>query len=63
MVVTVYLDLAKAFDIIGHALLLNKLTAYGITGKELNWLTGYLFAMTQIEIIEIENSRSSSESI
>ena len=39
----VYLDLSKAFGAIGHGLLLNKLSAYGVNGKELDWFTDYLF--------------------
>ena len=31
----VYLDLSKAFDTIGHAQLLNKRSAYDVTGDEL----------------------------
>ena len=61
MVGAVYLDLSKAFDTIGHTILLNKLSAYGVGGKELEWFTDYLFNMTQL--VEIENSRSTLELI
>ena len=57
----VYLDLSKAFDTIGHGLLLNKLNKYGVSGKELNWFTDYLFNRTQI--VEIENVRSDTEPV
>ena len=56
MIGAVYLDLSKAFDTIGHGLLQNKLNTYGVSGKELNWFTDYLFNRTQI--VEIENVRS-----
>ena len=61
MVGAVYLDLSKAFDTIGHGLLLTKLQSYGANGKELNWFTDYLFTRTQI--VEIGSFRSSSEPI
>ena len=47
MIGAVYLDLSKAFDTIGHGLLPNKLNTYGVRGKELDWLTDYLFNRTQ----------------
>lgn len=35
LAVAVYVDLSKAFDTIRHNVLMNKLSAYGITDKEL----------------------------
>ena len=61
MIGAVYLDLSKAFDTIGHGLLLNKMNTYGVSGKELNWFTDYLFNRTQI--VEIENVRSDTEPV
>ncbi|GAB0189732.1 hypothetical protein GRJ2_001438500 [Grus japonensis] len=34
----VYLDFSKAFDIISHSILLEKLTAHGLDGHTLHWV-------------------------
>ncbi|XP_057308170.1 uncharacterized protein LOC130646052 [Hydractinia symbiolongicarpus] len=61
LVGAVYIDLSKAFDTIGHSLLLNKLRTYGIKGKELAWFTDYFFNRSQL--VDINNIRSSYEPI
>ena len=38
----VYLDFAKAFDKVPHAMLVKKLKAHGITGKTLTWIESWL---------------------
>ena len=43
LVGAVYIDLSKAFDTIGHAILLSKLESYGIKGRELGWFHDYFF--------------------
>ena len=43
----VFVDLRKAFDTIGHSLLLKKLSSIGIKGKELKWFEDYLKDRTQ----------------
>ena len=40
--VGVYLDLAKAFDTVGHNRLLHKLKSVGIGGPLLDWFKSYL---------------------
>ena len=61
LVGAVYIDLSKAFDTIGHAILLQKLQTYGITGKELAWFQDYLFYRSQI--VELCNTQSKCEPI
>ena len=42
------LDFSKAFDTVPHQRLLNKLRIYGIEGKVLNWIEGFLSDRRQL---------------
>ena len=43
----IYLDLQKAFDSLPHNGLLRKVKSYGISGKFLNWIKGFLMDRDQ----------------
>lgn len=43
-----FFDCAKAFDLIDHNLLLDKLHAYGIRGQALSWIKSYLSGRAQV---------------
>ena len=45
------MDYSKAFDSVQHALLLKKLTNYGISGPLLSWITDYLDRRRQSVLI------------
>ena len=47
IVIGVYLDIKKAFDVISHHILLKKLYALGIRGNLFNWVKSYLTNRSQ----------------
>ena len=55
------LDYSKAFDMVDHDILLNKLLHYGIRGKAHDWFRSYLSNRSQF--VAIENMRSTTKRI
>ena len=53
----VFLDLSKAFDTIGHKILINKLEHYGIRGLCKNWFANYL--CNRLQYTDIDGFQSS----
>ena len=52
----VFIDLSKAFDTLGHSILLSKMKSYGITSIEFDWFSDYLFDRKQVCFYEGESS-------
>ena len=52
----IYIDLSKAFDILNHGILLQKLKYYGITENSINLLHSYLSERRQY--VEYNHHRS-----
>jgi hypothetical protein len=48
-----YLDLAIAFDLVDHKILLQKLKCYGVNGLLLEWFTDYLNGRTQGVVVTV----------
>ena len=45
----IYVNLSKTSDTISHAMIVNKLPQFGITGVAQQWITSYLFGGQQQE--------------
>ena len=56
LVGAVFIDLSKAFDTLGHNVMLDKLVKYGIIDIEHEWFSNYLFHCSQV--VYIENAKS-----
>ena len=53
IVITLLIDLKKAFDTIDHRILLRKLYSYGIRGSMLKWMERYLTERSQYVVFEV----------
>jgi hypothetical protein len=61
-----YLDFAKAFDSVDHAIILEKLCGYGVTWSVLGWFADYLNGGTQRVVVDgvaLSASRKYSRSV
>ena len=47
-----YVDFAKAFDSVDHAIVLEKLRGYDVTGSVLGWFADYLNGRTQRVVVD-----------
>ena len=47
LVGTLFLDLSKAFDLVNHKILLEKLPFYNLSSQAINWTTSYLSERSQ----------------
>ena len=59
-VISVFIDFKKAFDTVGHKILLSKLDVYGIRAVSHEWLKSYHSERNQITVIDGITSSSSS---
>lgn len=57
--VGLFMDLSKAFDLVNHTLLIEKLKKYGLRGKVNDWIMSYLTNRTQV----VEVNRVKSEKL
>ena len=56
IVISLFIDLKKAFDTVDHRILLRKLYAHGIRGTMLKWIESYLSGRTQYVVFDGQES-------
>uniref|UniRef100_A0A1A8GC74 Helentron 4 helitron-like transposon replicase/helicase/endonuclease n=1 Tax=Nothobranchius korthausae TaxID=1143690 RepID=A0A1A8GC74_9TELE len=54
--ISIFIDLKKAFDTVDHKILIEKLSKYGVSGMALKWITSYLTERQQY--VQINNTKS-----
>ena len=57
--VSIFLDLSKAYGVINHKTLLDKLDSYGVRGTLNDWFKSYLSGRTQVVEISYLNKKES----
>ena len=57
----IYLDFAKAFDVVDHHILLRKLKGLGITGKVGKWI--FQFLTNRVQYVTVEGHPSSKKPV
>ena len=62
-VISVFIDLKKAFDTIDHTILLQKLNHYGIRGILNQWVSSYLTLRKQYVQIKEKKSNPGKNSM
>ena len=58
IVITLLIDLKKAFDSIDLRILLRKLYSYGIRGSMLKWMESYLTTRSQYVVFDVKVSET-----
>ncbi len=57
----VFIDLRKVFDTVDHGILLKKLVAYGVEGREVEWSKSYL--SNRIQHVNFKQTLSDDQSV